>query len=424
VATLMDLNTASEGDVDAAADGTADPSPRAGLNRSTPLSLTILGATGSIGASTLDLVSQAPDDFDVIAVTANRNAEALARIAIEAGAKHAVVADPDQYEALSRALAGTGITAAAGEDAIVEAAAMQSDCVMAAIMGAAGLRASMAVLERGARLALANKECLVCAGPVFMSASERSSGVLLPVDSEHSAIFQALTGQCRESLEKVTVTASGGPFRTWSAAEIANARPEDALRHPSWSMGRKITIDSATLMNKGLELIEAHFLFDLPPEQLDVVVHPQSIIHSLVSYRDGSVLAQLGAPDMRTPIAYALAWPTRMDADIPRLDLAEIAKLTFERPDHDRFPALGLAMQVMRAGGTAPCVLNAANEVAVEAFLAGGLSFPAIAATVAETLDRADGAGLLRQADTLDTVLEVDSAARGLARDVIASLGT
>ncbi|MEO1794651.1 MAG: 1-deoxy-D-xylulose-5-phosphate reductoisomerase, partial [Pseudomonadota bacterium] len=294
-----------------------------------------------------------------------------------------------------------------------------ADCVMAAIMGAAGLRASLSALHRGARLALANKECLVCAGDVFMREVQRCEGQLLPVDSEHSAIFQALEGQDRAGLERVTVTASGGPFRTWSKDEIEAATLADALNHPNWSMGRKITVDSATMMNKGLELIEARFLFDLAPEQLDVVVHPQSIIHSMVSYTDGSVIAQLGMPDMRTPIAYALSWPRRMKSDVARLDLAQLRELTFEAPDEAKFPALRLAREAMTTGGGAPAVLNAANEIAVGRFLEGRMRFADIARTVETTLDRASAEGLTGAADDLDAVLAIDHAARDLACHVI-----
>ena len=386
---------------------------------STPLSLSILGATGSIGKSTLDLVAADRGRFDLKAVTANTNANGLAEIAKEFGAEFAVVGDESQYSALRLALAGTGIEAGAGPAALVEAADRPADCVMAAIMGAAGLQASLGVLRRGGRLALANKECLVCAGSLFMAEVEQSAGELLPVDSEHSAIHQALAGHPRDRVERVTITASGGPFRTWSAEQIATAGPEAALKHPNWSMGRKISIDSATMMNKGLELIEAHVLFGLDPDQLDVVVHPQSIIHSLVSYVDGSVIAQLGEPDMRTPIAYALAWPDRMAAEIPRLDLAKTAQLTFEPPDEIRFPALGLAKAAMRTGGMAPSVLNAANEVAVAAFLDRGLSFPGISEVVRTTLERADAENLLRPVNCIEAVLEIDGRARELARDVI-----
>lgn len=384
-----------------------------------PLTLTILGSTGSVGTSTLDLVAATPEAFQIAALTANDNAEALAAQAIRFRAKFAVVANPDRYRDLKSALAGTGIEAAAGSSAVVAAAEMPSSCVMAAIMGSAGLPASLAAARRGARVALANKECLVTAGKLFMVEAAAGGCELLPVDSEHSAVFQSLAGQCRKSVEKVTLTASGGPFRTWSRERIASASAEDALRHPNWTMGQKITIDSATMMNKGLELIEAHYLFDLDADELDVVVHPQSIVHCLVAFKDGSVMAQLGAPDMRTPIACALSWPTRMQAPTTRLDLAALASLTFEAPNHDLFPAVNVALAALRAGGTTTAILNAANEIAVHAFLAGRIAFPEIVRTVCETLELAPGAGIAASADSLEEVLAVDAAARRLAESVI-----
>ncbi|MEM9029454.1 MAG: 1-deoxy-D-xylulose-5-phosphate reductoisomerase [Pseudomonadota bacterium] len=384
-----------------------------------PLSLTVLGATGSVGTNTLDLVAAQPDAFDVVALTAQDNADALASQARQFRAKFAAIGNPDRYADLKEALSGTGIACAAGANAVVEAAEMPAACVMAAIVGTAGLPASLAAVRRGTRVALANKECLVTAGRLFMQQASSSGCELLPVDSEHSAVFQALAGQCRKSVEKVTLTASGGPFRTWPKARIAAARPEEALKHPNWTMGRKISIDSATMMNKGLELIEAHFLFELGVDELDVIVHPQSIIHSMVSFKDGSVIAQLGDPDMRTPIACALAWPTRMNAPTKRLDLATIANLTFEAPNTDSFPALRLAIDALRQGGTAPAVLNAANEVAVHAFLDRRIPFPAIAGTVNDTLEQASARGMPDITDSLDDVLVVDGAARELARELI-----
>jgi 1-deoxy-D-xylulose-5-phosphate reductoisomerase len=381
------------------------------------MTVSILGATGSIGTSTLDLIARHPGRFLVEAVTANSNAEALADVAKRSGARAAVVADPTQYQALKSALSGTRIEAAAGLAALDEAAARPADCVMAAIVGAAGLRSTLVAVQQGRRLALANKECLVSAGHLFMAAVKRSGAELLPVDSEHAGVFQALIGHDRAGIERITITASGGPFRTWNAAEIAAATPEQALKHPNWSMGRKITIDSATLMNKGLELIEAHHLFDVEPDQLDVLVHPQSIVHALVSYVDGAVLAQLACPDMRTPIAMALAWPQRMPAPTQKLDLASLATLNFEAPDLNRFPALGVAIAAMRRGGAATAVLNAANEVAVEAFLAGRLSFPGIAAVVEQTLEAMERGGLLVVPSSLDAVLEIDIAARKVASE-------
>jgi len=378
-------------------------------------SLSVLGATGSIGTSTLDLIGRSPDAFDVVALTAQTNAQALAELALRHRAKIAVIGDETRYRELADLLAGSDTVAAAGANAIVAAASEPADCVMAAIVGAAGLRPTFAAAAQGRRVALANKECLVSAGRVFLDAVAASGAELLPVDSEHSAAFQAMAGAAAGSIETVTLTASGGPFRTWSKAEIAAATPEKALRHPNWSMGRKITIDSATLMNKGLELIEAFHLFDVTVDQLKVVVHPQSIVHALVSFTDGSVLAQLAAPDMRTPIALALSWPARMQAPTARLDLIALGSLTFEAADEDRFPALRVARQAMAAGGTAPAVLNAANEVAVEAFLARQISFPDIPRLVEETMAEAYSRGLIAQAKSLDDVLEVDGEARRLA---------
>jgi 1-deoxy-D-xylulose-5-phosphate reductoisomerase len=384
-------------------------------------SVTVLGATGSVGTSTLDLIAQTPDTFDVVALTAQRNARGLAELAIRHRAKLAVIGEESCYGELQDRLAGTGIETAAGADAIVAAAAMPADCVMAAIVGAAGLRPTFAAAQQGRRVALANKECLVSAGDVFLAEIARSGAELLPVDSEHSAAFQALVGAERSAIETITLTASGGPFRTWSAAQIAAATPEAALRHPNWTMGQKITIDSATLMNKGLELIEAYHLFPVEVGQLRVVVHPQSIIHALVAYTDGSVIAQLAAPDMRTPIALSLSWPRRMVAPTARLDLVKLGALTFEAPDEDRFPALRIAREALERGGTAPAVLNAANEIAVAAFLARAISFPGIANVVAGTLEAAEARGLIGKAATLGDVLAVDAEARGLAGGLLSS---
>src|SRR5580704_3648417 len=361
-------------------------------SRASELSITLLGATGSVGTSTIDLVRMQRDRFRVEAVTAQRNAVALARLALDLGAKFAVVAEPGCYGELKDALAGTGIEAAAGADAIVEAAQRPADWVMAAITGAAGLRATMAALERGATVALANKECLVCAGTLFMQRAAATGAIVLPVDSEHNAIFQALSAGQRGDVSRIILTASGGPFRTASLAEMRTATVQQALRHPNWSMGAKVTIDSATMMNKGLELIEAHHLFGFASDQIDIVVHPQSIVHGIVEYRDGSMIAQLGPPDMRVPIANCLAWPERM-AGAARLDLAQMATLTFEPPDPKRFPALSLARAALAAGNGAPTVLNAANEIAVQAFIDGGLGFAGIAALVEVTMERAVGRG-------------------------------
>lgn len=377
--------------------------------------ITVLGATGSVGQSTLDLIGRNPHLFEVVALTANRNAEALAELALRHRARLAVVADESGYGDLKDRLAGTGIEVAAGAAALVDAASQPADCVMAGIIGAAGLSPTLAAVSQGRRVALANKECLVCAGEIFMDAVRSAGTELVPVDSEHSAVFQVLAGADPEALERIVLTGSGGPFRTWSIEQLEQVTPEQALRHPNWSMGRKITIDSATLMNKGLELIEAYHLFPVRPDQIEVVVHPQQIIHALVAFRDGSMLAQLACPDMRTPIAIGLAWPARMAAPTKRLDLAEIGQFTFERPDETRFKALGLARQALQNGGMAPAVLNAANEVAVEAFLTGRLKFLHIAQLVAETLDMAGGRGLLAEAKDLGGVLATDVAARELA---------
>ena len=390
----------------------AGPAPYAGSSRKR---ITVLGATGSVGRNTLDLIGRNPGLFEVVALAANRNAEGLAELALRHGARLAVLADDSGYGELKERLAGTGIQAAAGFDALMEAASRPADCVMAGIIGAAGLRPTLAAVAQGRRVALANKECLVCAGGIFMEAVRSAGTELVPVDSEHSAVFQAIAGSDPAAIERVVLTASGGPFRTWSLEQLEHATPQQALVHPNWSMGRKITIDSATLMNKGLELIEAYHLFPVEPAQLEVVVHPQSIIHALVGYRDGSMLAQLASPDMRTPIAAGLAWPARMAVPTKRIDLVELGTLSFERPDEVRFRALGLARQAMQNGGMAPAVLSAANEVAVEAFLTGRLRFLHIAQLVAETLDLAAGRGLLADADDLDQVLATDAAARELA---------
>jgi 1-deoxy-D-xylulose-5-phosphate reductoisomerase len=380
--------------------------------------VSILGATGSVGQSTLDVIARNSHLFEVVALTGNSNAKGLAELARRHGARVAVVADENRYQELKECLAGTGIEAAAGADALAEAAgARPADCVMAAITGAAGLRPTLAAVAQGRRVALANKECLVCAGQLFMEAVRTSGTELVPVDSEHSAAFQVLAGAEPESIERIVLTASGGPFRTWSLEQLEHATPQQALKHPNWSMGRKITIDSATLMNKGLELIEAYHLFAVEPARLEVVVHPQSIVHALVGFRDGSMLAQLASPDMRTPIAAGLSWPVRMETPTKRIDLVELGSLSFERPDETRFRALGLAREAMVRGGMAPGVLNAANEVAVEAFLDGRIGFLEIARLVSETLDAAEGRGLLGPAQDLAAVLAVDAATRELARE-------
>jgi 1-deoxy-D-xylulose-5-phosphate reductoisomerase len=374
----------------------------------------VLGATGSIGESTLDLIGRNASAYQVVALTGGRNVSRLAELAVLHRAELAVVADPKGYAPLKSALAGTGIEAAAGEDALLEAARRPADWVMAAIVGAAGLKPTLEAVRQGTATAIANKECLVTAGTIFMAEVARSNTTLLPVDSEHSAATQAMVGTRQERIERICLTASGGPFRSWSLAQMAEARPEQALNHPNWSMGAKVTIDSATLMNKGLELIEAHHLFSLAPEKLDVLVHPQSIVHCLVYLSDGSVIAQMSCPDMRTPIAYSLSWPERMHVPNGRVDLATLGALTFEAPDSTRFPALRLAREVLEAGGSGGTVLNAANEVAVEAFLARRIGFLAIATLVEATL--AASPDLVVSAPvTVEDVLAVDSEARARA---------
>jgi 1-deoxy-D-xylulose-5-phosphate reductoisomerase len=348
--------------------------------------VSILGSTGSIGKSTLDLIGRSPDRFEVVALTAAKNVRALADAARRTKARLAVIADENRLAELEEALSGTGCRAAAGRNALIEAAAGEADLVMAAIVGCAGLEPTMAAVDAGKTVALANKEALVTAGQLMTAAAQRNNATLLPVDSEHNAIFQCLVGSDEHSISRIILTASGGPFRTASAEQLRAATPAQAVAHPKWDMGAKISVDSATLMNKGLELIEAHYLFGLPSGQIDVLIHPQSVVHSLVEFLDGSVLAQLGSPDMRIPIAYALAWPDRMETPAQRLDLAAIARLEFEEPDLDRFPALRLAREALEEGGSAPAVLNAANEVAVASFLEGRIRFPEIPRLVERTL--------------------------------------
>jgi len=383
----------------------------------TPRSITVLGATGSVGASTLDLLLRAPDAWAVEALTANCDVDRLAAAAKAVNAKLAVVADESCYATLKDALAGTGIEVAAGKAALCDAARRAAEIVLSAIVGAAGLPPTLAAVERGATLAIANKETLVCAGDLVTAAASKSGAVLLPVDSEHNAIFQVFDHDHPERVTRIIVTASGGPFRRSTTAEMRHVTPRQACAHPVWSMGAKISVDSATLMNKGLELIEAHHLFPVTPDQLEVIVHPQSVVHSFVEYIDGSMLAQLGSPDMRTPIGYCLAYPERMATPSARLDLAALATLSFEAPDHARFPALGLATAALRAGGSAPCILNAANEVAVAAFLARAVGFLDIAAIVADTLDHVAPASV----GSLDDVVAIDAFARQAAGRAVAA---
>lgn len=375
----------------------------------------VLGATGSVGQSTLDLIERNRCAYEVLALTAHRDVAGLAAASIRVGARQAVIADPDCYGELAEALAGTGIEAAAGEEAIVDAAASGADWTMAAIVGTAGLRPVMAALRQGKTVALANKESLVSAGDVMIAAARESGARLLPVDSEHNAVFQCFDREQPDAVRRIILTASGGPFRRASIEEMRRVTPAQAIAHPVWAMGAKISVDSATLMNKGLELIEAFHLFPLDAEQFDVVVHPQSVIHSLVEYVDGSFLAQMGSPDMRIPIAHALAWPNRMETPCERLDLVKISRLDFEAPDLERFPALALAKQVLREGGAKSAILNASNEVAVASFLDSRLAFLDIATIAHETLQE-----YAPPAPTsIDEVLEIDRQARRLARDLV-----
>jgi len=372
--------------------------------------VTILGSTGSVGQSTADLIARDPECYRVEALVAGNSVEALAEQARRLRARLAVVANPQRYRALKDALVGTSIEAAAGPEAVVEAATRPAEWVMAAVVGFAGLESTLVAARRGAMVALANKEALVCAGRLLMDAVDDSGGVLLPVDSEHNAIFQVLEPRHRHAIDRLILTASGGPFRNWSLADMAEATPEQALAHPNWDMGAKISIDSATMMNKGLELIEATLLFGLPETKIDIVVHPQSVIHSMVAYRDGSVLAQLGTPDMRIPIAYALGWPGRIESPAARLNFATLSALTFEPPDADRFPALRLARAALATGGLAPTVLNGANEAAVAAFLAGRIGFLDIARVVEDVVSGT--ASISTPVESLQQVQAADREAR------------
>src|ERR1700741_185054 len=382
-------------------------------------SVTVLGATGLIGDSTMDLLRRARDRYRVEGLTANGNVHGLAQLAREFNARFAAVADPARLSELREALAGTGIECGAGESAIIEAAARPADWVMAAVSGAAGLKPALAAVDCGATVALANKECLVCAGDFFMDRAAKAGACILPSDSEHNALFQALASGNRDELVRVIITASGGPFRTWSSTDIEQATLAQALKHPNWSMGQKITIDSASMMNKGLEVIEAACLFGLTADEIDVLVHPQSIIHGMVEFSDRSVMAQLGSPDMRIPIAHCLGWPDRIKGPSARLDLAKIGQLTFEAPDFERFPGLRLAYEALRTGQGATTVFNAANEVAVAAFIAGKIRFGAIARLVEATIEawiRASNLAALRSADD---AIPVDYNARNMAATLL-----
>jgi 1-deoxy-D-xylulose-5-phosphate reductoisomerase len=389
--------------------------PSADTGRDKPRRVAILGSTGSVGCNTVELVAADPDSYEVEALVAQRSVERLAEQARQLRAKLAVVADDSKYRDLKAALNGTGIEVAAGASAVVEAASRPADWVMAAIVGAAGLAPTLAAVRRGALVALANKEVLVCAGALVMSEARRHGARLLPVDSEHNAIFQVFDFAQTHAIERIVLTASGGPFRERPLAAMAAVTPAEAVAHPNWRMGAKISVDSATMMNKGLEVIEAHHLFALESERVAVVVHPQSVVHGLVYYKDGSVLAQLGSPDMRTPIANALGWPDRIAAPSPRLDLAQLGRLTFEAPDPERFPALRLARAALESGGGAATVLNAANEITVAAFLDNRIGFLDIAAIVERTLEVLPD----RRIDSLDDVYDTDREARAIATRLV-----
>ena len=378
--------------------------------------ISVLGSTGSVGCSTLDLVARQPEKYQIEALTANRNVARLAEQAQRFGARLAVIGDESQYSALKEALRDTDIEVATGGDAIIEAAARPADWLMAAIVGAAGLRPTLEAVRRGGIVALANKECLVCSGAIFMNEVMANKATLLPVDSEHNAVFQVFEFNREKAVEKIILTASGGPFRTFSHQEMARVTPEQAVKHPNWTMGAKISVDSATMMNKGLEVIEAYHLFPVEAGQLEILVHPQSVVHSMVAYVDGSVLAQLGSPDMRTPIAYTLGWPERITAPTQRLDLAAVGQLTFETPNEEHFPALRLAREALQSGGAAPTVLNAANEVAVQAFLERRIGFLDIARIVETTLERTNPGSLA----SLSDVHEADRCAREQAGRLVA----
>ena len=402
--------------MDAAVDVSPEPYIPGAAEGAEPRRVTILGSTGSIGCNTIDLIVRHPGAFEVEALTAQRSVERLAEQARQVGAKQAVIGDASLLGALKEALADTDTVIAAGPEALVEAAAAPADFVMAGIVGAAGLRPTLAAAAQGATIGLANKECLVCAGSLMLAEVERGGATLLPVDSEHNAIYQVFDFERPDGVEKIVLTASGGPFREAPMETMANATPEQAVAHPNWDMGAKISVDSATMMNKGLEMIEAFHLFPVDAEQIEVLVHPQSVIHSMVAYVDGSVLAQLGTPDMRTPIAYSLAWPARIAAPSPKLDLASLGRLTFEPPDPVRFPALRLARDALTQGGSAPIILNAANEVAVGGFLDRRIGFLEIAQTVERCLEQTNH----RAVAALDDVYEIDRDARGLAERLLA----
>jgi 1-deoxy-D-xylulose-5-phosphate reductoisomerase len=387
-----------------------------------PRKVVVLGSTGSIGVSTLSLFEASGAPVQILALTAGRNVEKLIEQAIQWRPVVAVIEDETRLEDLRAGLSGTDVKAAAGTAAVIEAAAMGADWVMSAIVGAAGLAPTLAAARTGAVIALANKESLVCAGPALLRIAREAGGSVIPVDSEHSAIFQVLQPDCVSRVSRLILTASGGPFRTWTREQMALATPEQAVAHPNWSMGAKISVDSASMMNKGLEMIEASYLFDTHQERIDVVIHPQSVIHSLVEYADGSTLAQLGPPDMRAPIACAFSWPDRLPWPAPKLDLAAYGQLTFEAPDLERFPSIAIAREAMRLGGGAPAAMNAANEMAVAAFLDRQIGFLDIAASVAGTLERMNSLGTLDDvaSDPLESAMMTDASARRIAAEVVA----
>ena len=380
-------------------------------------SITILGSTGSIGCNTLDLLARNPEGYSVVAMTGNRNVQLLAEQARIFQPELVVVADESGYGELCDTLSGTGIEVAAGTEALVAAAELNSDLLMAGIVGIAGLAPTLAGIHRGAVVGLANKECLVCAGNLMLAEVKNSNAILLPVDSEHNAIYQVFDFDRPESVDRLILTASGGPFRETPMDQMANMTPKEAIAHPNWDMGAKISVDSATMMNKGLELIEAYYLFPVSEGQIEILVHPQSVIHSMVAYQDGSVLAQLGTPDMRTPIAYTLAWPDRMEAPAPKLELDKISQLTFEAPDVKRFPALRIAREALIAGEAAPIILNAANEVAVRSFLDQSIGFLEITRIVERVLESI----ALEGPSTIDDVSVIDEEARVMAEKLVKS---
>ncbi len=392
-----------------------------------PRRVVVLGSTGSVGANTLDLLSHVRDDVEVLALTAGRNVEKLAEQALAWRPDRAVIEDESLLAELRHRLAGSGVEAQAGRAAVIEAAATGADWVMSSIVGVAGLAPTLAAARTGAVIGLANKESLICAGPALIAISRAAGGQIIPVDSEHSAIFQVFAPEDRDRVRRLILTTSGGPLRTWSVEAMATVTAAQAVAHPNWSMGAKISVDSATMMNKGLEMIEAAYLFGMASDRVDVVVHPQSVVHSLVEYADGSTLAQLGPPDMRTPIACAWSWPRRMSWPAPGLDLAKVGQLTFEAPDPERFPALSIARECLEAGGGAPAVMNAANESAVHAFLGGQLAFLDIARAVRETLSRMNDRGDLAHAShdqAVEWALELDRNGRAVAAQVLSRLGS